>query len=326
MGLRLGPGRKFLNALVFTFHREEVAPEPSRRYRHRMSAEQAPPSTLRRAPLWLWIVCIAIGGAVAAVGAGWCAAHTSGATSDLWLEVAKTAVRVVAVGAVGGALTATWRAIAERRETAAATKAKLRAEFLELISLYNDVKAVRRALRSVGLDAKLYLDKDARKAHEKRDKHYFSTVDGLKDLEEVGLAVRLSREQTSGFRKQMQILNRLQLGYEAKTRQFEQADLLGDDRAAIVETLEHIQKYLNALVDLWEERGWTFHEGTFLDEISPGLQPLFRKKEFRAAVSHPMRGVTAVFNEHLFGATVETNDAKRLLRTPSAEGGSPSSA
>ena len=300
----------------------EVAPARSRQYRPQMSAEKAPPSGLRRAPLWLWIVLIAIGGALAAAGAAMAASHTSGAWSDLWSEVAKAGVQVVAVGAVGGALTATWKAIADRRETAAATKVKLRAEFLELVALYNDVKAVRRALRSLGLDAKLNLDRDMYAANETEDKNYFSTEDGLKELKAVGLAVRLSQEQADGFRKQMRILNRLQLGYEAKKRQFKQADLLGEDRAAVVATLEFIESYLNGLVGLWEEHGWTFQEGTVLDEVSPGLQRLFRKEPFRAAVSNPMEGITAVFNEHLFGATVETDYAKRFLHGSTPEKGS----
>ncbi len=285
-----------------------------------MSAERARPSGRRRVPLWLWIVVIAIGGALAAVGAVWAASNTSGAWSDFWSEVAKDGLQVVAVGAVGGALTATWKAIADRRESAAATKVKLRAEFLELVDLYNDVKAVRRELRSMGLDAKLHLDTQTCKAKEAQDKNYFSTAEGLKELAAVGLTVRLSREQARGFGKQMRKLNRLQLGYEAKKRQFTQADLLGEDRAAIVTTLALIESYLNELVGLWEEHGWTFQEGTVLDEISPGLQQLFRKEQFRAAVSDPMRGVTAVFNEHLFGSTTETKYAKRFLRGPTSEG------
>jgi hypothetical protein len=285
-----------------------------------MRAEQARPSGRPRAPLWLWIVVIAISGALAAVGAAWAASHTSGAWSDFWSEVAKDGIQVVAVGAVGGALTATWKAIAEQRETAAATKVKLRAEFLELVALYNDVKAVRRELRSMGLDAKLHLDTQTCKAKEAQDKNYFSTAEGLNELAAVGQTVRLSQEQARGFQNQMRRLNRLQLGYEAKKRQFTQADLLGEDRAAIVLTLALIESYLNELVALWEEHGWTFQAGTVLDEISPGLQLLFRKEQVRAAVSDPMKGVTAVFNEHLFGATEETKYAKRLLCGPALEG------
>ena len=129
----------------------------------------------------------------------------------------------------------------------------------------------------------------------------------------MGLAVELTQEQADGFQEQMQILNELQLGYEAKKRQFKQADLLGEDRAAVAETLASIESYLNDLVGVWEEHGWKIREGTKLDAVSPGLQPLYRQEQFRPAFSDPMGRITATINKHLFGAPPRPTASKRRL-------------
>ena len=53
---------------------------------------------------------------------------------------------------------------------------------------------------------------------------------GLEELEAKGLTVELTREQAAGFHEQMRLQNELQLGCEAKKRQFRQANLLSDNR------------------------------------------------------------------------------------------------
>lgn len=257
---------------------------------------------LERTSLWSRIGVIGAMGAAAACLGALLASETSGAWSDLWSDVASAGVGVVAVGVVGGALTAAWKAIEAQREAAALTENKIRVEFAELIVLYNGVKSVRRALRGLGLDAKLLLDPKEVEENEGRDKGYYETAEGLKKLEAVGLAVELTREQAAGFQEQMGRLNELQLRYEAKKRQFEQADLLGEDRARVAAKLEDIEGWLNDLVGLWEEHGWEIREGTKLVEVSPGLQPLFRKRIFRPNFSTPMDDLTDLFNAHLFGA------------------------
>jgi len=253
-------------------------------------------------------VVIAVVGGLIAVGGAVAALNTSGTTADVWSEVAKAGVQVVVVGVAGGALTAVWKALTDRREEAAVTRGKIREEFADLVVLYNGVKSVRRALRSLGLDAKLHIDQDANR---NKGDGYSTTLGGLSDLKAAGLSTELTREQAEGFREQMQILNELQLGYEAKQRQFEQANLLGDDRAEIAETLERIEKYLNGLVDLWEEHGWSIQEGTKLDAVSPHLQALFRKETFRPALTDPMNDITAIFNKHLFGAPAATDPLRQ---------------
>jgi hypothetical protein len=254
----------------------------------------------------LWIAIIAGIGVAAVVVGVLAASGTVGEWSALWHEVAKAGVQIVAVGVAGGALAAAWRGIAERREAAAATKDKIRAEFVELIDLYNGVKTVRRSLRSLGLDAKLHIDEQT---YENQPETYFATQPGLDELKTVGLSVGLTQQQVDGFHEQMQTLNTLQLGYEAKARQFEQADLLEQDGKSVARTLESIESYLNHLVDLWEEHGWKVREGTQLHVISAWLQPLYRRDEFRRRFSKPMRSITKVINKHLFGAPPETDES-----------------
>jgi len=259
---------------------------------------------LERTSLWSRIGVIGVMGAAAACLGALLASETSGAWSDLWSDVASAGVGVVAVGVVGGALTAAWKTIEARREAVALTEDKIRAEFAELILLYNGVKSVRRALRGLGLDAKLLLDPKKVEENEGRDEGYYVTGEGLKELEAAGLSVELTREQAAGFQEQMGRLNELQLGYEAKKRQFEQADLLWEDRTTVAARLEDIESWLNDLVGLWEEHGWEIREGTKLVEVSPGLQPLFRQRIFRRNFSKPMEDLTGLFNAHLFGAPV----------------------
>lgn len=256
------------------------------------------------APL-AWIVLIAFIGLGAALFGAFAVGRTSGEQSNLWLDVAKSGIQVVAVGVAGGGLAAAWKALTERREAAALTREKIRAEFAELIAIYNGVKTVRRTLRSLGLDSKLHIKEEDRS----KVSGYYLTEPGLRDLEAAGRTVDLTKEQAAGFNQQMQLLNSLQLGYEAKARQFEQTDLLKGDRKPVVDKLDKIESYLNGLVGLWEEHGWEVREGTALHLISADLQPLFRQDLFRPAFSLPMREITAVINAHLFGAPIRRPSA-----------------
>ncbi|MCR2811123.1 MULTISPECIES: hypothetical protein [unclassified Microbacterium] len=279
--------------------------EPAKTLRYRLGRE----------PFW-WL---GAGVVIGVVGAGLgtlLASKTSEPWSDLWSDVAGAGVGVVAVGMVGGALAFSWRAIEKRREEEAFVKDKLRAEFTELIVLYNGVKSVRRALRALGLDAKLHLDPERVKKNMAADERYYEpeSCQGVKELEVVGRAVELTREQVVGFQEQMGRLNELQLGYEAKKRQFDQADLLGEDRATVVAKFEDIESWLNRLVGLWEARGWDIREGTKLVEVSPCIQPLVRRLHFRHYFTRPMQDITDVFNSHLFGAP--RTRARRSVRRP----------
>ena len=222
---------------------------------------------LRRREAW-WLLALLTVGVIAIFGA-WLA-HSTGDewSDDFWFEVAKSGVQLVAVGVLGGALTAVWRTIAIQRELADKEIAeqrqrkierndKIRAELLSLVALYNDVKSVRRVLRSLGLDLKTYPEAERARARQ----------------------TGLTSEQADGFRAQMLILSKLQLGFESKAKQFGQTDFLDGDTGLVLL--------------LWEQNGWTIRKGTCLGQVSDGLVRLFRVRDhMRPEVSEPLREIT----------------------------------
>jgi hypothetical protein len=206
-------------------------------------------------------------------------------SDDLWLEIAKAVIQVVAVGVLGGALAAAWRNITAKREARARAEAKISDELVSLVTLYNDVKCVRRTIRSLGLDLKTY------------------------ECSEGGT---LTAEQAQGFHTQMLILNRLQLGFEAKAKQFGQTDLLGEATAEVVVKLGQIEHHLNGVLTLWEKSGWTIRAGTRIDLVYKGLKPLLRIRDhLRPNVSDPMRRITELVNQQVFGKA--SKDARTAL-------------
>jgi hypothetical protein len=252
----------------------------------------------RRPNAWWLLALLTFLGLGAIITGAWLANLTHDKWSDaLWLEVAKAGVQVVAVGVLGGALAAIWRSIAARRELEIQRNDKIRAELVSLVALYNGVKAVRRILRSLGLDLKTYRDRET-------------------DARRTTL---LTKEQARGFHAQMLILNGLQLDFESKVRQFGETDFLGEDTDKVVERLNRIEKHLNGVLNLWEQSGWTIREGTALGVVSDGLVGLFRVGDhLRPEVSKPIREITLLINKHVFGgATEETR--KVLARIDSED-------
>ena len=281
---------------------------------------------------WLIGVIAAVGLATAGLGS-WLAWVSNDEWYDaLWLEVAKAGVQVVAVGVLGGALAAAWHSITAERERRLVSEAKeaderradaakeaerrternakIRGELADLIVLYNDVKAIRRTLRSLGLDVKLYVDVERREGLTKEQ----AEAEAQTQREQFKKAISLTEEQARGFHEQMRILNTLQLGYESKVRQFAQADLLGEkDTATVRKQLEDIESYLNHVLALWTKHGWAIREGTRLDVVSDGLSALYRQAQFKPGIKQPMRKITRLINKHLFGAPAKTH------REPAAE-------
>jgi hypothetical protein len=252
---------------------------------------------------WRLLALFTCLGVVAILTGAWRAHLTQDKWLDeLWLEVAKAGVQVVAVGVLGGALAAVWRNITAHREAKVAEDAKerdreverndkIRAELVSLVALYNGVKSVRRIVRSLGLDLKTYPDAER---------------------ETVRQTAILSEEQARGFHAQMLILSGLQLEFESKARQFGQTDFLGDDTDQVVTNLGRIENHLNRVLELWEESGWTIQQGTTpLRLVSDGLKLLLRVREhLRPEVSDPLREITELINKHVFGeALKETQDA-----------------
>ena len=161
---------------------------------------------------------------------------------------------------------------------------KLRAELVSLVALYNQVKAVRRSLRSLGLDPK-YPGPDAA----------------------GGRSGVLTEMQAQGFQAQMLILNGVQLDFEAKARQFGQTDLVGPDTARVVQLLGSIENHLNQVLSVWETNGYLIQAGSAIEPVSVGLEKLFRVSDhLRPMVSDPLREVLKLLNRRAFGEATPT--------------------
>ena len=120
----------------------------------------------------------------------------------------------------------------------------------------------------------------------------------------------LSAEQARGFHEQMLVLSGLQLEFEAKMKQFGQTDFLGEDTPAVVAALGRIEDHLNQVLAFWEQSGWTIREGTSLAVVSDGLVRLFRvRAHLRPGVSGPMKDITRIINEQMFGKAREQTRA-----------------
>lgn len=195
---------------------------------------------------------------------------------DLWLELARTALGLLAVGVAGGFITFEWNDLASRREqvraehartTARAVEARRRrldridAEHNAIVGLYNDVKAIRRALRALGLDSR-----------------------------RVGVAgsETLAAEQIEGFRYWMRELSRVQLGFEAKKREFEQLCSSGRATSEQATILRDVEKWLNKVVDVWEEKSASLRDGMAATTITDGLDALIRSSSLKANVTEPL--------------------------------------
>jgi hypothetical protein len=212
---------------------------------------------------------------------------------DLWLEVAKASVQLLAVGVLGGALTYAWKDLSTQREKEAERRAKIRTELLDLFSLYNDVKSVRRSLRSMGLDPK----------YNTLTRQPAGASDG-----------RFTEEKARAFHEQMLGLNSLQLGFESKKRQFEQTDFLLEDTGKVLTCLRGIEKHLNeVLKNSWEKRASTIQAGADIKPVSDALLPLLDTPQFKEHVSGPMTEITRLINKHVFGEASEKT--KQLVKS-----------
>jgi len=138
---------------------------------------------------------------------------------EFWLEVAKGGVQVLAVAVIGGAVAAAWRYLDEDRERRRQLHEQQLAVFRQIVGSYNEVKEIRRTLRSLGLRA--------------------STGE-------------LNETQVNGFRELMLRLNVVQLAFEALGREVGETDVFKEDTVEIIKRLHKIEDYLNDVLHVWE--------------------------------------------------------------------------
>lgn len=233
-------------------------------------------------PTRLLGLAVGIGLAAIALGSFLSLATADEWFEDLWFEVAKAGVQVVAVGVVVGGLAAFWRYLndesARQHDIEHRRQEHLESDYAKLVSLYNEVKAIRRRLSSLGLDL------------QQRHSQHPHPSNG-----------RLTTEQASGFHTELLLLNDAQLGFEDILRGTRVSDLLGDCRGPVIEELDKIQSYLNSIVSGWERRASGVVVDAELAPVSELLQPLFRKNCFRPGISDRFDRITKAYNTSLFG-------------------------
>lgn len=247
------------------------------------------------------VVWLGLTGIVVILLVVWSASPTDDKWSqNLLLEVAKAGIQLLAVGVLGGALGFAWKALATEKEKEAERRAKVRSELLDIVALYNNVKSVRRSLRSIGLDPKY--------------NHQYNEPPPSADIDNHG---NFTKCQAQDFQEQMRTLNTLQLDFESKKRQFSQTDFLGEETPNVVANLEVIEKHLNKIVkEVWEKGGGAIQAGVSIEAVSTKLISLFDTIEFREAVSDPLGEITRIINKHVFGeASSETQSLVKSLNS-----------
>jgi hypothetical protein len=231
---------------------------------------------------------------------------------ELWIEIAKVGIQLLVIGIIGGALSAGWKLAEERRSEQRRLAEEIRSEqrrlaeeirseerklaeerrsherrqfdldletnreihqrqlgsFMEVVAAYNGVKSVRRTLKSLGL-----------KTHE-------GVMDEL---------------QVAGFHAQMARLNELQLVFEAMVRELGETALFGDDTDAIVTELNGVERYLNRVLEIWEENGSTIRSGSPTAPVAHGLSGLISGSRFASGVVERRQRLTEAMHNHLFG-------------------------
>jgi hypothetical protein len=190
---------------------------------------------------WLWLAPT-LGAALALAFIGLGAAFTSRA-GDLWFELAKTGMLLLAVEVLGGAVAAAYRALDDRREERRRIDDYLASLAGELIDAYHRIKAVRRRLRALGLR---------------------SPASGT-----------LSAEEYAVLQAQMDTLIDAQLALEKVMREVEeQPPLFRPHHAAIMESVDGAQSYVNDVIEDWEDHGKRLQVDADLASVMPSLEQL----------------------------------------------------
>ncbi|GAB2709201.1 hypothetical protein BKA24_002538 [Microbacterium marinum] len=221
---------------------------------------------------------------------------------ELWLEAGKAGMQLLVLGVLGGLLTAGWQRGTEQRS---AERAELAAQqqrdheaaarerqtdleeherrlqrerelhdrqlatFLQVVSAYNGVKAVRRRLKSLG----------------------FGDSASLVEIDEW---------QASGFHEAMMQLSEHQLVFEAIARELRETRLFGEDSDSMVADLEAIESYLNKHVDFWEKHGADVRKGIAAGAAARGVHGVVRYSPFEHGVVTHRHRLTESMHRHLF--------------------------
>jgi hypothetical protein len=218
-------------------------------------------ATLHRQRAWIIVGVIVVGAIALLITA---AAMAPERSSDIWVNLAGSAAQIVVLALAGGVVGAVLRDREARREDHRRRQAKLLAFANQVELAFNEVKAARRILRTLGFDAP------------------------------AGRI--LSHELATGFRAQMAQLNDTQLSFEMYGRVVDaQRSLFEPNTEALKQELAGVSRFLRLVLLEWETDstvvamnadasalvGWT-HFGQFVgyDEDS--------SQAFRTGIAEPL--------------------------------------
>jgi hypothetical protein len=175
-------------------------------------------SPLHRERAWIIVAVIVAGAIMLLVTAALMAPERS---SDIWVNIAGSAAQIVVLALSGGVVGAVLRDREARRDDARRRRESLLAFANQLDLAFNEIKAVRRLLRTFGFDAPS--------------------------------GRILTAEQATGFRAQMAQLNDVQLSLEMYSRVVEaQSSLFDPNAAAIQQELRRVSVGIRRVLLEWE--------------------------------------------------------------------------
>jgi len=206
--------------------------------------------------------------AVALVLAGLAAAPLR--RPDFWFEAAKAGLQLGVVVIVGGLVGYALRHLESEREARRSSRGRLDEYRLglvrDLVTAYNEVKAVRRTLRAYG----------------------FSSPEP---------GVTLKTDQIAEFQRQMESLMWAQLSLERIQREIKaQGQVFGADADDLMKMVDRAQRYVNDVIKDWETSG----AGLIVDEDARTTMSKFTHlQDFLASAKGPESRFKAKLSEPL---------------------------
>jgi hypothetical protein len=242
---------------------------------------------------------------LAIVGIGIGAVNSESRSSELWFEVAKAGLQLLAIAVLGGAVAWAFRSLDAGRDDRRRRDEYLASVANDLWDAYNRIKAVRRRLIAAGF--------------RKRD---------------AGLSSEpLTEEQVAELRGQMIELIDAQLMLERLARGVEtQPSLYSPSGKEIGSSLRRAERYVNDAIDDWETCGRKIEAGRDMDTVKQLLErervkrPLEQFHEFlgpakaprgmKVNLSNRVEDAAALIQSRRFGTEPHLGEANREGSVP----------
>jgi hypothetical protein len=186
------------------------------------------------------IAILVIGATLAVIGI---IESPKGKRDDFWFELAKAGIQIAVISSAGAVVSALLTYIDERRTR---NEQRLRV-FHDIVLAYNEIKAVRRNLRVLGMRTR---------------------------------RGSLNAEQEKEIREQFRTFNRAQLSLEAIKRELNESNLFKDSMEIVCQ-LAAAEQWLSDVHERWENKAKAF--GKALSQDHTQALPSFPVPGFRYA-------------------------------------------